>query len=327
VHHKVPKRSNASSSCEQHVLANLVGNSSSPRRQHILASAVAPDELIKAHASVERTVALLEDRDQQILTGAEMMHLENRIAVLEATEKRRRSEAVYASRSAARMPEESQKCIETKKKAYGDPRVLELVVKTQYLDDAIADLQTKLEKQAIRLEAIVRHQEMQLCKALDERCEVIEERLGETLMAQSRRILDSMHEQRPANLAGPSDVSNVAQSTSLKCSSNAPLKGIVCDNDKEPHITEDAIECETTKTLVGSAVPSYASSEPAPTPRETSVFSFSADESIAVWHPFSDRQPGNVELRPNHENTRQSRHIPGHLRHPTVGNTKKYTRV
>jgi len=243
-------------------------------------------------------------------------------------DKRRRAEAVYASRAASKKsftPEESEKPVEVKKKTYEDP-VLDLRVKIQYLDDAIAHIQTKLEKQAIRLEAMVRHQEMQLCKALDERCNVIEERLHETLTAQSRRIfLDGVHKQRSANLAGQSDASNVVQSANFKCS-NAPLMGIGCDNKKVPRIAEDTIECETTKTLFGSAVPSFASSDPVPT-RENSTISFSADESIAVWHPFSDQEPRNIELRPNLEN-RQSRHLrEQHLGRTIRGGTTIFTRV
>jgi len=267
------------------------------------------------------------------------MHLETRVAVLEAIENRRRAEAVDASREADRM---SSMPKEWEKPAAEDPQVSELIIKMQQMEGAIGHLRKKLEKQAVQLEAMVRHQEMQVCKALDERCNVIEERLHDSLMAQSHRVLDKVHKDQLAHIAGQSDVSSMSESTTFPWWSKAPSTRTGYDNDTEACIAEEAIERETTKTTLGSAVVSYTSSEPPtnPTPTHTASMSLYANEddnpqdhrrrqvihgrlvspgiyerdpgSVAVWHPFSGPEPGGAGLHLSREDSRQSRHLSGH---------------
>jgi len=343
---EVPRGSNASSSRGPPV-ASTVSNASSLGGQHVLANLGSTDSLIEAHATVERRVALLEERDQRVLTGAEVMHLENRVAVLEAIENRRRTDALEANReSPTASVTPSPKVRETFAEKAEDPQVSDLIIKVQHLDDAIAYFRKKLEKQAAKLEAMVMQQEMQVCKALDERCSNIEERLHESLIAQSQRVLDSVKVKRPAHLSGQSDASSTAESTNFQWWSKAPSTRTGYDKDMDARAAVESIEIETITPAFGSVLPSCASSdhpgEPSPTrENSTSLYAGEVDDpqshgrrqvvhgrpvspghyergsaSVAVWHPF-DSQPTRSAAGlhpPNCEENRQSRHLPGQHR-------------
>merc|ERR1712129_525514 len=71
-------------------------------------------------------------------------------------------------------------------------QIMNLVTKTQHLDDAIAHLREKMELQVMRLQAMMDQQERQICVALEQRCTAIEDRLQESVENMQQQTLLAM---------------------------------------------------------------------------------------------------------------------------------------
>jgi len=179
---------------------------------------------IVLEAEIEKRIQALEEKDREMKANAEVMQLENRIAVLEAAENRRRMQAieqgktslakdvqaagtavaVEAEKASLPVVEKDRKVTSTSQiseekgmqassavqfgdKAKGgtdeDHRILNIIAKTQHLDDAIAHLREKMDLQVMRIEAMMNEHERKICLALDDRCTAMEDRLQESVQS------------------------------------------------------------------------------------------------------------------------------------------------
>jgi len=243
-------------------------------------------------AKLEQRLQALEEMDRVF----QAMQLESRIAVLEAAESRQRSQALQQGKTAKDFQVEKdrkpmsapQTSPETSEKASDvahaiatqggdkarwfaeeDVQLLNLVAKTQDLDDAIARLREKMDLQVMQVEAMMSHQERQICSALEQRCSAIEDRLRESVESAHQRTLCS--------------AASVASSDGLA--------------EQPQSMLQEATNLTTNLSPEDNDNPFFTS--PMPPRTHASLSDMLRDaRTVSVWHPFADGRVRDSQRHP-----------------------------
>jgi len=178
-----------------------------------------------------------------------------------------------------------------------DLRFLNLIAKTQHLDDAIAQLREKMELQVMRLEATLNHQERQICLALEQRCTAMEDRLQESVQ--------SMHHQTLQMVECHLEM----ETTKNTCCS--PASGASSDG-----------HASSVEELAQSMLPEATNmlsdddDEAGPTRHTARIHEGLNDmlkgaRTIAVWHPFADGERRDTERQERRSDSESSLRVKG----------------
>jgi len=283
---------------------------------------------IVLEAEIEKRIQALEEKDREMKANVEAMQLENRIAVLEAAENRRRIQAIQQGKTAlakdvqaagtavaveaekASLPvvEKDRKVTSTSQiseekgmqassavqfgdKAKGgtdeDHRILNIIAKTQHLDDAIAHLREKMDLQVMRIEAMMNEQERKICLALDDRCTAMEDRLQESVQ--------SVHQQTLGMVEGHLEMEttkNTLGSAASMASSRSVVEHPQSMLEAQIMLSEEDDESGPTKHSART--------------RASLNDMLKGARTVSVWHPFADGERRDSERQERRSDSESS---------------------
>eukprot|EP00419_Tripos_fusus_P006013 CAMPEP_0172694140 /NCGR_PEP_ID=MMETSP1074-20121228/26491_1 /TAXON_ID=2916 /ORGANISM="Ceratium fusus, Strain PA161109" /LENGTH=900 /DNA_ID=CAMNT_0013514625 /DNA_START=14 /DNA_END=2716 /DNA_ORIENTATION=- len=252
---------------------------------------------------IEKRIQVLEEKDRETKASAEAMQLESRIAVLEAAENRRRIQAIQQGKTSlakdVQVEKDGKAMTEKGEKAsslahaitmqFGDKAKLDadddqsIAAKMQHLDEGIAHLKEKMELQVMRLEAMMGHQERQICSALEQRCAAIEDRLHDSVLNVQQQTLHMVE----GHLEMETTKNTVCSAASLASSDDGHASSV-------PEHPQSMLR-EATNMLSEDDDDMVVSS------RHTGRTALGLNEAlkgprtVTVWHPFADGERRDSE--------------------------------